>query len=873
MKNRFLILLSFVLIVGRDAVCANTSMVRERININRDWRYQIDDPDGVGAALHYSRLKPYLLPCANDFIIFGKRYQRPEGNPGENIAYVKSDFDDSEWRHLNLPHDWAIEGPFNIDYNGSTGKLPYWGIRWYRKTLELSQDDAGKQIYLDIDGAMSYASVWCNGQYVGGWPYGYASFRLDLTPYIKAGQKNVLAIRLDNPDDTSRWYPGSGIYRNVWLVKTSPVHVEQWGTFVRNQQVDSEIAVMEMGVNIENHAGKDVQVKLQTSVYLQGKDGRPVGEEVTQSMTKDIAIKKDSWSSARFQFKVDKPKLWDIDTPNCYVAVSRVFMDGKEMDSYETSFGIRTIEFNHDQGFMLNGQKVAIKGVCMHHDLGALGAAFNEVAAERQLRIMKEMGANAIRTSHNPPAPELVALCDRMGLMMQLELADTWQKGKRKNDYNLLFDDWSEADMRSLVRHYRNHPSVIMWSIGNEMPDQTTDQGVIIARNLTAYCHDEDPTRPTSLGCNKRDAVFRDIVNQVDIFGLNYFHKTYPVFKEQNPTRRYHASETSSATSSRGEYFFPVTTDVNDSRSGFQLSSYDMTTIGWGCAPEVQFKMNEEYSFMSGEFVWTGFDYLGEPTPYNKDLTNLLNFSDPNELEKARKELEELGKIKTPSRSSYFGIVDLCGFPKDRYYNYKSYWRPDVPTVHILPHWNWQERIGEITPVHIYTSGDAVELFLNGKSLGRREKAHSYDRLTWDDVRYEPGSLKAIAYKNGQKWAEELVETTGKPVALQVTAEKTELKNDGTDLSFIRVAVVDSQGRVVPRSKNHLKFSVTGPAEIIATDNGDATSLLPFQLSERDAYNGLALVILRSQYMKQGKVVLTVESKGLPKQKIALKVE
>lgn len=873
MKNRFLILLSFVLIVGRDAVCANTSMVRERININRDWRYQIDDPDGVGAALHYSRLKPYLLPCANDFIILGKRYQRPEGNPGENIAYVKSDFDDSEWRHLNLPHDWAIEGPFNIDYNGSTGKLPYWGIRWYRKTLELSQDDAGKQIYLDIDGAMSYASVWCNGQYVGGWPYGYASFRLDLTPYIKAGQKNVLAIRLDNPDDTSRWYPGSGIYRNVWLVKTSPVHVEQWGTFVRNQQVDSEIAVMEMGVNIENHAGKDVQVKLQTSVYLQGKDGRPVGEEVTQSMTKDIAIKKDSWSSARFQFKVDKPKLWDIDTPNCYVAVSRVFMDGKEMDSYETPFGIRTIEFTHDQGFMLNGQKVAIKGVCMHHDLGALGAAFNEVAAERQLRIMKEMGANAIRTSHNPPAPELVALCDRMGLMMQLELADTWQKGKRKNDYNLLFDDWSEADMRSLVRHYRNHPSVIMWSIGNEMPDQTTDQGVIIARNLTAYCHDEDTTRPTSLGCNKRDAVFRDIVNQVDIFGLNYFHKTYPVFKEQNPTRRYHASETSSATSSRGEYFFPVTTDVNDSRSGFQLSSYDMTTIGWGCAPEVQFKMNEEYSFMSGEFVWTGFDYLGEPTPYNKDLTNLLNFSDPNELEKARKELEELGKIKTPSRSSYFGIVDLCGFPKDRYYNYKSYWRPDVPTVHILPHWNWQERIGEITPVHIYTSGDAVELFLNGKSLGRREKAHSYDRLTWDDVRYEPGSLRAIAYKNGQKWAEELVETTGKPAALQVTAEKTELKNDGTDLSFIRVAVVDSQGRVVPRSKNHLKFSVTGPAEIIATDNGDATSLLPFQLSERDAYNGLALVILRSQYMKQGKVVLTVESKGLPKQKVVLKVE
>lgn len=873
MKHRFFISLIFVLIWGQNGVCSETSVVRERININRDWRYQENDPVGVDSALHYFRLKPYLLPCANNFIIFGKKHRRPEGNPGGNIAYVSSDFDDTGWRQLNLPHDWAIEEPFNIDYMGSTGKLPYWGIRWYRKTFELTESDAGKQIYLDIDGAMSYASVWCNGQYVGGWPYGYASFRLDLTPYIKVGQKNVLAIRLDNPDDASRWYPGSGIYRNVWLLKTSPVHVEQWGTFVRNVQLNQEKAIMEMGVNVENHAGKDVQVEVQTGIYLQDENGHPMGDKVAQYITKSMAIKKDSWASARFQFEVDAPKLWSIDTPNCYVAVSRIFKDGQEVDCYETPFGIRTIEFTHDQGFMLNGQKVAIKGVCMHHDLGALGAAFNEVAAERQLRIMKEMGANAIRTSHNPPAPELVALCDRMGLMMQLELADTWQKGKRKNDYNLLFDDWSEADMRSLVRHYRNHPSVIMWSIGNEVPDQMTDQGIIIARNLTAYCHDEDPTRPTSLGCNKRDAIFRDIVNQVDIFGLNYFHKTYPLFKEYNPTRRYHASETSSATSSRGEYFFPVTTHVDDSRSGFQLSSYDMTTIGWGCAPEVQFKMNEEYPFMSGEFVWTGFDYLGEPTPYNKDLTNLLNFSDPAELEKVRKELEELGKIKTPSRSSYFGIVDLCGFPKDRYYNYKSYWCPDVPTVHILPHWNWEERIGKITPVHIYTSGDAVELFLNGKPLGRREKIHSYDRLTWDDVRYEPGVLKAVAYKNGQKWAEEVVETTGKPAALQVTPEKTVLKNDGTDLSFIRVAIVDSKGRAVPRSKNHLKFSVSGPAEIVATDNGDATSLLPFQLSERDAYNGLALVILRGKYMEQGKVILTVESKGLPKQKVILKVK
>lgn len=868
-----LIFLWSLLVLGWQTTYADGSPTRERVNINRDWHYQENDPAGVDSTLHYSRLRSYLLPCANDFFIFGDRYKRPEGNPGNDVPYVKTDFDDSHWRQLDLPHDWAIEGPFNIDYVGATGKLPYWGIRWYRKKIDLPKEDVGKQIYLDIDGAMSYASVWCNGKYVGGWPYGYASFRLNLTPYVKAGRQNVLAIRLENPDDASRWYPGGGIYRNVWLVKTSPVHISQWGTDIRNNSVNADKAVMEMGVRIENHQESDVQATLHTVIYHQGENGNPTGEEVARVADKKIDIKKGSWGTARFNFSVSKPKFWDVDSPHCYVAVNRVFVDGKEVETYQTSFGIRTAEFTHDNGFMLNGRKVAIKGVCLHHDLGALGAAFNEVAAERQLRIMKEMGANAVRTSHNPPAPELVALCDRLGLMMQLELADTWHKGKRKNDYSRLFDDWNEADMRSVVRHYRNHPSVIMWSIGNEVMEQMTDMGVEIAHRLTAFCHDEDPTRPTSLGCNNPNALFRDIVNHVDILGQNYRHQAYAKFKKQNPTRRYHASETSSATSSRGEYFFPVTTDPNDSRVGFQLSSYDMTTIGWGCSPEAQFKMNEEYPFMSGEFVWTGFDYIGEPTPYNKDLTNLLNFSDPKELEKAKRELEELGKIKTPSRSSYFGIVDLCGFPKDRYYNYKSYWRPEVPTVHILPHWNWEERIGEITPVHIYTSGDAVELFLNNKSLGRKEKVHSYDRLIWEDVRYEPGTLKAVAYKNGEKWAEEIVETTGKPAALQVVPEKKVLKADGVDLSFVRVLIVDSKGRMVPRAKNHLKFSVSGPAEIAATDNGDATDLTSFQAPERNAYNGMALVILRSQYQKTGKVVLTVEAKGLPKQKIVLDVE
>lgn len=867
---RHLVIAALIVALKIDVAPANDSSQRERISLNREWRYADDDPAGTDSSLHYSRLKPYLLPAANQFIIFGKRNEAPHKPFETSAAYTLPEFDDSEWRHLNLPHDWAIERPFNIDYEGATGKLPYWGIGWYRKNFDLPESDRGKQIYLDIDGAMSYASVWCNGNLVGGWPYGYASFRLDLTPYVKPGQKNTLAIRLENPDEASRWYPGGGIYRNVWLVKTSPVHVSQWGTFIRNVDITPQNARMEMGINVENHDTINTKVELRTGIYRQDADGNPTGEAVTETAPRTLSVPRESYSSARFYFDVPEPQLWDIDSPDCYVAVTKIMKDGKEIDSYSTPFGIRSIEFTHDEGFKLNGKKVPIKGVCLHHDLGALGAAFNEVAAERQLRIMKEMGVNAIRTSHNPPAPELVALCDRMGLMMQLELADTWQRGKRKNDYHLLFNDWNEADMRSLVRHYRNNPSVIMWSIGNEMPDQTTDEGIIIARNLTAFCHDEDPTRPTSFGSNKQPTVFRDIVNNVDIFGINYFHKTYPVFKEQNPTRRYHASETSSATSSRGEYFFPVTTNVDDSRSGFQLSSYDMTTVGWGCSPEAQFKMNEEYPFMSGEFVWTGFDYLGEPTPYNKDLTNLLNFSDSIELEKAKAELAQLGKIKTPARSSYFGIVDLCGFPKDRYYCYKSYWRPEVPTLHILPHWNWEERLGEITPVHVYTSGDAVELFLNGKPLGRREKKNAYDRLIWDDVRYEPGTLKAVAYKNGQLWAEETVETTGKPAAIEISPETTAINNSGADLAFVRVAVVDKQGRVVPRSKNHLKFSVSGPVEIVATDNGDATSLLPFNLPERDAYNGLALVILRGKHGETGKAVLKVESKGMKTQQVSL---
>lgn len=865
MKYFFIIILLYCC----RTIHANGDSVRERININKEWHYQEGDPEGTDSALHYTRLKPYLLPCANDFLLFSSKHTRPKGNLGDNVPYTKPDFDDSSWRLLHLPHDWAIEKDFNIDYDSETAKLPFWGIGWYRKGLYIPQTDVGKRFYLDIDGAMSYASVWCNGCYVGGWPYGYASFRLDLTPYIKVGQSNMLAVRLENPKESSRWYPGGGLYRSVWLVKTSPVHVSQWGTYVRHIDISPENARMEMSVCLENHLPEDAPVSVHTDMYLQNKDGKPVGSPVAGFVCDSVIIRAGEKIHAVRLFQVENPKLWDMKSPNCYVAVTRVMMKGNEIDRYQTSFGIRDTKFTLNEGFFLNGNKVQIKGVCLHHDFGALGGAFNVVAAERQLRIMKEMGANAIRTSHNPPAPELVELCDRMGLLMQLELSDAWQVKKRKNDYGTLFDDWSEADMRSLVRHYRNHPSVIMWSIGNEVPEQAAKSGSEIAHRLTAYSHDEDPLRPTSYGCNRMIA-FHDLANHVDIMGQNYNARSYGHFFKQNPTRRYHASETVSAISSRGEYFFPVTRNAKDNRSDFQLSSYDMVPIAWGCTPEEEFAMLEKYPAMYGEFVWTGFDYLGEPTPFNKDQTNLLNFSDSVSLEKARKELLALGKIKTPARSSYFGIVDLCGFPKDRYYAYKSYWRPEVPTLHILPHWNWEERKGKVTPVHIYTSGDVVELFLNGKSQGIRKKEHRYDRLTWDSVRYEPGVLKALAYKEGKKWAEKVVETTGKAIAIKAVSEKTVLKADGDDLAFIRVEIVDEKGRTVPRADNLLKFSLSGVAEIVAVDNGDATDLTPFRLSERKAYNGMALIILRSAHRKVGKTILTIKSEGLAKQEIEL---
>jgi beta-galactosidase len=843
----------------------NDSLSRERLSLDAGWRFTQGDPADAAGKLDYNKIKDWVAATGTEFTTNAAlaAKERPAGNPGGgDISYAENGFDDSHWRLLNLPHDWGIEGPFQQAYPGDTGKLPWWGIGWYRKHLDVPATDKGRKIYLAVDGAMSYATVWLNGRFVGGWPYGYASWQVDLTPFVKYGADNVIAIRLDNPPASSRWYPGGGIYRNVWLVKTGPLHIAHWGTYITTPEVDASAATVKIQVNVDNDTDTNAEVTVRNEIFELGADGGK-GKFVA-SLAPDganIAAHQSRLSEGRIILK--HPKLWNLETPQRYVLVTSIEQNGKSLDSYETPFGIRTIQFTADNGFLLNGKRVRIQGVCDHSDLGALGTAINTRALERQIEILKEMGCNAIRTSHNPPAPELLDLCDTMGMLVMDESFDCWEQGKTKNDYHLLFDDWHEKDWRAELRRDRNHPSIILWSIGNEVPEQVRARGLEIARELTGIAHEEDPTRPTTAACNHTQAGYNGFQNTVDVFGYNYKPGEYGKFRQTNPGQPLFGSETASCISSRGEYFFPVTDNKAGGEGDFQMSSYDLYAPPWATPPDWEFKGEDEYPFVAGEFVWTGFDYLGEPTPYNSDMSNLLNFTDPAEKARMKAELEALGKIQVPSRSSYFGIVDLAGFKKDRFYLYQARWRPDFPMAHILPHWNWPERAGQVTPVFVYTSGDEAELFLNGRSLGRK-KLGSYEyRLRWDEVVYQPGELKVVAYKHGKEWATDVVKTTGPAAKILLQADRAKIKADGRDLSFITVTVADHNGLRVPRSKNHLKFAIEGPGEIVATDNGDPTSLESFQAPERNVFNGLALVIIRAKAGQPGTITLKAEADDL----------
>lgn len=767
-------------------------------------------------------------------------------------------WDDSSWRKLDVPHDFAIEGPFRMDLSGNTGRLPYQGIGWYRKSFVLDSTDADKRIYVDFDGVMAYAQVWLNGQYVGGWPYGYNSFRLDLTPYVRTGGENLLAVRTDTEKWESRWYPGAGIYRNVWLVKTGQVQVKHWSARMRTACLTESTARLDLSLEVENHLDKDVEAVVKGEVYeLDSTDC--FGRRVLRLPAQEVRLSARSAQAVKLEDELDDYKRWDIGSPNRYVARLTVSVGGQVTDRYDVPFGIRETEFSR-QGFFLNGRKVALQGVCLHHDLGALGAAFNLSAQERQLRIMQEMGCNAIRTSHNPPAPELLDLADKMGLLVMDEAFDAWAHGKRAWDYNKLYNEWHEKDLQAMVRRDWNHPSVIIWSIGNEVMEQ---RDVEMTRHLAGIVRELDDTRPVTAGYNNpnggRDS---NAARELDLMGVNYFFGQQARWDEDErykdmPTV---GTETSSCVSTRGVYFMGDTL-----RKNFQISSYDLDSPGWGCSPDRQFATNARFPHLLGEFVWTGFDYLGEPTPYNSDNTNLLNFrTDPSKQEELKKKLEELARIQPPSRSSYFGIVDLAGFPKDRYYLYQSHWRPELPMAHILPHWNWPDRIGQVVPVHVYTSGTEAELFVNGKSWGRRSKREGQDfRLVWDSVVYQPGSVRVVAYKNGQKWAEDEVQTTGEVRKIRLEADRNSLDAGSRELAFVTVRLTDEEGRTVPTACCPLKFEVEGAGELVATDNGDPISFTPFQSAEREAFNGLALAIVRARKGAAGEIRVRVSGEGL----------
>ena len=870
-----------------------SGQVRERLSLNADWRFAKDDPPGSQVSLLYDvrpevsdarddrpadaepeaaararatvpTIKRWVLPTANPFIKdAARRHVRPDGNPGGDVFYVQPDFDDRSWRRVDLPHDWGIEGPFlTSGPHGGMGRLPSWGVGWYRKKLSIAAADAGKSIFLDVDGAMSYATVWVNGRIVGGWPFGYASWRLDLTPYILHGAMNQLAIRLDNPPSSSRWYPGGGIYRNVWLTKTSPIHVAHWGTHVTSRTVSPSSATIDVNVTIDNDSMRGETASVTTRVFALSANGHRAGAAVAMVTPVDIMVAPRSSGLARGSVTIAAPRLWGPppnQRPHRYVADTTVSLKGRVVDRYETIFGIRDLRFDAKQGIFVNGERIVIRGANQHHDLGALGAAFNTRAAERQLEILREMGTNAIRMAHNPPAPELLDLTDRLGFLVINELFDVWERRKTPLDFHLVFQDWHEPDTRAWVRRDRNHPSVIAWSTGNEVGEQYTEaEGAAVAARLRDIVKEEDPTRPTTASMNyaKPQMAFP---SAMDVISLNYQGEgirdapeyaelqgirtspLYPAFQQAFPDKLIVSTENAATVSSRGEYMFPVVSGisapVSDGSGGDSqtqhVSSYELYTAPFGSSPDKVFASLERHPFVAGGFVWSGWDYLGEPTPYYS------------------------------ARSSYFGAIDLAGFKKDRFFLYQAHWRPDFPMAHILPHWTWPERVGQVTPVHVFTSGDEAELFLNRKSLGRKRKGRHEYRLRWDDVVFEPGTLEVVAYNKGVKWASATVRTAAAAAALVASADRTVISADGVDLSFVTVRVVDRDGVLVPRARNALRFAISGPGEIVATDNGDPTSFVPFQSHERDAFNGLALVIVRARQGQTGRITVTASADGL----------
>ena len=786
----------------------------------------------------------------------------------DNNEFIKPAFDDSKWQSVTVPHDWAIYGPFSslndkqevaisqdgqkeaMEHAGRTGGLPFVGVGWYRTEFDVPQFQAGKRATILFDGAMSHANVYINGQKVGYWPYGYNSFHFDITKYLKPGEKNTLAVRLENLPESSRWYPGAGLYRNVHLIITEDAYIPVWGTYITTPSVNEKFAKVNVRTKVVLPEGADpAKYSVETSVW------NPNKQKLTAVRT-SLAQMKYNNNQAEQEFVIQTPSLWSPEMPALYSAETRLYEGDKLKDIYTTPFGIRSIEIIPDKGFFLNGKRTVFKGVCNHHDLGPLGAAVNDAAIRRQIRILKDMGCNAIRTSHNMPAPELIRACDEMGMMIMAESFDEWNVAKCKNGYNLLFDEWAEKDLVNLLHNFRNNPSVVMWCIGNEVPNQWNEGDCKIAKWLQDICHREDPTRPVTQGMDAPDAVVNNNFAAVmDVAGFNYRPFKYKINYKKLPQRIVLGSETASTVSSRGVYKFPVERKAMAKYDDHQASSYDVEHCGWSNLPEDDFIQHEDLPYCIGEFVWTGFDYLGEPTPYYTDW---------------------------PSHSSLFGIIDLAGIPKDRFYLYRSHWNKTARTLHILPHWTWPGREGEVTPVFVYTNYPSAELFINGKSQGKRTKDLSVEldssyteaaqksferqkryRLMWMDTKYEPGTLKVVAYdKDGNAVAEEEVHTAGKPHHIELVSNRNELTADGKDLAYVTVKVVDKDGNLCPTDSRLIHFSVKGAGKFRAVANGDPTNLEQFHLPKMHAFHGMLTAIVQAGEIA-GDLVLTAKASGV----------
>jgi beta-galactosidase len=762
------------------------------------------------------------------------------------------EFNDHHWGEVRLPHDWAIDGPFDSTQNPHTGALPISGVGWYRKTFNLPADTARRYYSIEFDGAMSNSRVWLNGHELGGRPYGYIGFAFDLTPSLRFGDApNGLAVRLAPEANSSRWYPGAGIYRNVWLETTGPVHVARWGTYVTTPAVSDDSATVAVKTELRNRQGNGVKITVRSIIV----DGH--GHRVAQS-DGEFDIPAGGAATAATQLQILHPKRWDVERPQLYILNTELLQGATVVDRYQTPFGVRTVAFDRQRGLLLNGRVQKLHGVCLHHDLGALGAAVNRRATERQLQIMKAAGVNAIRTSHNPPSPELLEYADRLGFLVIDEAFDMWRIAKVPNGYSKYFNEWSERDLRDMVHRDRNHPSIIMWSIGNEIPEQEEPDGWKEARRLTGFFHEEDPTRPTTSAFNHWDDAIRNkLADEVDIPGFNYEPNRYQAILKDHPNWIIYGSETASCVSSRGTYHLPL--EKYGKHPSLQLSSYDIIAPPWAYCPDVEFAAQDALPALLGEFVWTGFDYLGEPTPYfgqNEDNSH-----------------------DWPSRSSYFGMVDLAGFPKDRYYLYQSHWS-ETPMVHVLPHWNWEGREGQDIPVMVYSNADEVELQVNGMSLGRKKtlvesvelpvgskvsetrKFQSKYRLLWQ-VPFQPGELVAVAYTGGKAVARDAVHTAGVAARIRLSADRRVIQADGDDLSFITVRIEDKDGHLCPLADNLVSFRVSGVGRIAAVDNGNAATIESFHADRRKAFNGLALLIIRSALGQPGTIEVAASSDGL----------